>query len=91
MKTEDVEAAEESLYLTAAEYRAFERHVKGLNELIGRVRRRYPEAQYYLACSLGAYLNILSGPSHDDDRRCTARQDLVIDSLRLEHADGGDW
>ncbi len=77
-------------YLTPTEYRAFKRHVEGLNKLITQVRQRYPEAQYYLACSLGATLNILSGDSHDGPE-ATACQERIIESLTLEHADGGDW
>lgn len=76
--------------LTKEELRAFKRHVAGLNKLIASVRRRHPQAQYYLACSLGATLNILSGDSHEG-YRAEARQDRVMDSLRLNHADGGDW
>lgn len=77
--------------LTSAEYRTFKRHVDGLNKLIIQLRERYPEAQYYLACSMGAYLNILTGPSHDDDHNARPRQDRVIESLRIKFADGGDW
>lgn len=76
--------------LTPAEYRAFRRHVKGLNKLIARVRERYPEAQYYLACSLGATLNILSGDSHEG-LDAIAQEHRIIAELTLEYADGGDW
>lgn len=78
-------------YLTEAEYRTFKRHVDGLNKLIVQVRERYPEAQYYLACSMGARLHILSGSSHDDDPRASARQDRIIETQTLKYADGGDW
>lgn len=88
MNNDDDELAPE---LTPAELRAFKRHVKGLNTLIAQIRQRYPEAQYYLACSAGAFLNILSGPSHDDTYGEPARMDRVIESLRLDYADGGDW
>lgn len=76
--------------LTTQERRAFTRHVSGLNKLIASVRMRVPTAQYYLACSLGATLNILSGPSHEGQGEM-ARQDRIMESRRLEHADGGDW
>lgn len=88
MSTQD---PEESPELTPSELRAFKRHVKGLNTLIAQIRQRYPEAQYYLACSMWSDLNILSGPSHDDGYHARARLDRVIESLRLDHADGGDW
>lgn len=79
------------LYLEPSEERAFKRHVAGLNKLIREVRKRYPEAEFYLACSMGARLHILSGPSHDDGFSAVPRQDRIIDTLTLEHADGGDW
>lgn len=77
-------------YLTDAVRRAFKRHVDGLNKLITQLRERYPEAQYYLACSLGARLHIMSGDSHDGPK-CEARQDRIIETLQLKHADAGDW
>lgn len=78
-------------YLTKSEYLAFKRHVDGLNKLITQLRERYPEAQYYLACSMGARLHILSGSSHDDDHNARPRQDRIIETQRLKWADGGDW
>jgi hypothetical protein len=82
---------DDSPFLTEAERRAFKRYVAGLNKLIAQVRERYPDAQYYLACSMGARLHLLSGSSHDDDHNARPRQDRIIETETLRWADGGDW
>jgi hypothetical protein len=90
-ESEDSMPEEEAAFeLTVAEIQRFRTHVRGLNKLINQLRERCPEAQYYLACSMAATLNILSGSSHEG-ARAVAQQDRVVASLILEHADGGDW
>lgn len=88
---DDIELDDDnSPYLTTAEYRSFKRHVEGLNKLITQLRERYPDAQYYLACSMRASLHIMSGDPHSGSK-CDARQDRIIETLTIEYADAGDW
>lgn len=71
--------------LTKREIAAFRRHVDGLNRLIEQVRKRIPDAQYYLESE---DLHLMSGPSHEDGE---GRQDRILYTVRLEHSDGGAW
>jgi hypothetical protein len=73
--------------LTDEETRAFRKHVAGLNALIGRVRKRFPGANYYLDGAGSINLMADDHLAHPDDEW----EGLELASEHLRHSDGGDW
>lgn len=67
----------------------FKALVTALNDLITDIRLIHPDAQFYL--ENGHNFFILSGRSHNDDYRNTARHDRILDHQNLMHSDCGGW
>ena len=74
--------------MTKAQQQKFLKLVQGLNDLLVDIRKKTPNANYYLAEDS---LNILSGESHDGRNSEIKRQDRVMVYERLLHSGGGDW
>jgi len=72
--------------MTKAQQQKFLKLVQGLNDLLVDIRKKTPNANYYLADDS---FHLLSGPSHDvDESLC---QDRSMISARLKYSGGGGW
>lgn len=72
--------------MTKAQQQKFLKLVQGLNDLLVDIRKKTPNANYYLADDS---FHLLSGPSHDADESLC--QDRSMISARLKYSGGGGW
>lgn len=72
--------------MTKAQQQKFLKLVQGLNDLLVDIRKKTPNANYYLADDS---FHLLSGPSHDDDESLC--QDRSMISSYLKYSGGGGW
>jgi len=71
--------------LTKREITSFHRHVDGLNKLIEQVRKRMPQACYYIA---DGRLELMSASSHANGE---PQPDRILEGASMPYADGGGW
>lgn len=67
--------------------RDFEKYAEKLNDVIVRIRKYCPEAQFYLACEV---LNLMNGPSHGHPELGIKKGEVAA-SVLMKHTGGGDW
>ncbi|UOK16928.1 hypothetical protein [Vibrio phage phiKT1024] len=66
--------------------RSISRSIKNMNKQIEIIRKQYPEANFYMACTT---MNVLDSASHVNDSRNPDVEVLLTDIIR--HSDCGDW
>lgn len=67
--------------------RRFRAAVRELNSVLEEVRKKHPDANYYVTVSS---INLMKGPSHGG-RDCRPIQSNVIANEIMPRTGGGDW
>lgn len=77
---------EETTLETDKALRSISRSIKNMNKQIEIIRKQYPEANFYMACTT---MNVLDSESHVNDSR-NPEVDVLLSEI-IRHSDCGEW
>ncbi|QAU04487.1 hypothetical protein Va1_116 [Vibrio phage Va1] len=77
---------EETTQETDKALRSISRSIANMNKQIEIIRKQYPEAKFYMACTT---MNVLDSEPHVNDSR-NPEVDVLLSEI-IRHSDCGDW